>query len=90
MSLVKNLPTHWELRRKTGQGLINEKPPNPVGTKKENRRLMTEAQKAKEVDSGMRLESRRVDVLMKVGWKSHAVTCSHVQSNIVRLRMSSV
>ena len=79
MLLVKNLLTQWELRRKTGQGSIDEKPSNPVGIEEENRRLMTEAYKVEEVDSGMRLENQRVDVLMKVGWKSRAVTCSHVQ-----------
>ena len=67
MSLIKNLPTQWELRRKTGQRSINEKPPNPIGAEEENRRLMTEAYKVEEADSGMRLENRRVNVLIKVG-----------------------
>ena len=44
---------------------------------------MTEAYKAKEFDSGMRLESRKVDVLMKVGWKSRAVMYSHVHLCVV-------
>ena len=54
---------------------------------------MTEAYKVEKVDLGMRLENRRVDVLIKVGWKSRtvtysnvqsrAVTCSHVQSRAV-------
>ena len=47
-----------------------------MGTEEENRRLMIGAYKVKEVDLGMRLESRKVDVLIKVGWKSCAVTCS--------------
>ena len=51
---------------------------------------MTEAYKAEEVDSGIRLESQNVDVLMKVGWRSRAVMCSHVQSYVVWLMMSSV
>ena len=47
---------------------------------------MTEVYKVEEVDLGMRLESQKVDVLMKVGWKSRAVTCNfvrHVQSHVV-------
>ena len=43
MSLVKNLPIQWELRRKTGQRSIDEKPPNSVRTEEENRDLITEA-----------------------------------------------
>ena len=31
----------------------------------------------------MRLKSRKVEILMKIGWKSRAVTCSHVQSRAV-------
>ena len=41
---------------------------------------MTEAYKVKEVNSDIRLESQRIDVLMKVSWNSYAVMCSHVQS----------
>ena len=33
----------------------------------ENQCLITKAYKAKEVDSGMRLESQKVDILIKVG-----------------------
>ena len=39
---------------------------------------MTEAKKAKEVKPGMRLKSQKVEVSMKVGWKSHVVTCNAV------------
>ena len=52
-------------------------------TEEENRRLMTGAYKAEEDNLDMRFESRKVDVLMKVGWKSHVVTCSDVQSREV-------
>ena len=39
---------------------------------------MTEAYKAEEVDLGMRLESQKVDVLIKIGWKTRAVMCRYV------------
>ena len=44
---------------------------------------MTETYKAEAIHSGIRLESRKVDIIMKVGWKSRALTCSHVQSHTV-------
>ena len=49
---------------------------------------MTEAQKAKEVDSEMRLKSQKVDVLMKIGWKSYAVMCNaavDVESGVIQI-----
>ena len=38
----------------------------------------------------MRLKSQNIEVLMKVSWKSCIVICNHVQSRILRLRMSSL
>ena len=36
----------------------------------------------------MRLESRKVEVLMKVDWKLYAVTCSHVQLRAVMFNIA--
>ena len=41
---------------------------------------MIDTYKVEEVDSGMRHENRKVDVLIKVGGKFRVVTCSRAQS----------
>ena len=74
MLLEKNLPTQWELKKKIEQGLIDEKPLNPVETEEKNQRLMTEAYK---------IRPRKLIQVWDLKYFDEGqleVTCNYVQS----------
>ena len=104
-------------RRENRQIEIDEKPLNPVGTEEENWWLLRErywregrwwktswprgSSRRKTDALWLRLTRSRIDVLMKVGWKSRAVTCSAAEDvecvrypnsskNTIKIKRSSV